>query len=144
MMKRGMVCALAAGVLAGCAPAPVALGKLPPIANPANAGEVVVIRARAFIDGEFSYYVNINQENILALASGEHARLKLPAGEHRIAIRCFAPLTDSWKETALTEGVLPGQTRYLAVAPKFGCASLDPVSESEGRKLLSRTIFKPL
>ncbi len=51
---------------------------------------------------------------------------------------------DNLNETAITHRVVAGQTAYLAVAPRFACASVDPVPESEARKLLSRTIFRPL
>jgi hypothetical protein len=138
-MRRAMSWALAAGLLAGCAPSAVTMGRLPPLANPADAGEVVVARERGFIADEFSYYVNVNQENIVALASGEHARLKLPAGQHRIAIRCYAPLDGSWKEAAVTEHLIARGTVYLHAAPNYDCASLTPVTEGEGKKLLGRT-----
>lgn len=139
-MKRRLVTALAGAILvSGCAPEQAAIGKLPPIADAAAAGEVALIRPRAFVGEEFAYDVSVNGVNIAALGSGEHARIKLPAGEHRIAIRCFRALTSAWAETVVTQRVVAGQTAYLAVAPKFECASIEPVSESEGKELLSRT-----
>jgi len=47
-----------------------------------------------------------------------------------------------WRETAITQRVAAGQAAYLAIAPHKDCVSVEPVSESEGRKLLSRTVFK--
>lgn len=143
-MKRKLASALAAIAISGCASEPVAIGTLPPIANAANSGEVAVIRARAFIDEGFSYYLSVDRVTVLALESGEHTRFRLPAGEHRIAIRCFGALTGTWNETAITRRVAAGQTIFLAVAPKFDCASVEPVPESEGRKLVSRTAFRPI
>ena len=128
--------------LAACAPA-VKLEKLPAPANPANAGEVVVIRPSAFIGDDIAYYLNVNEQDVLELGAREHTRFKLPAGEHRIAIRCFMPFAGGWKETAIPQRVVAGETVYLAVAPHHACASLEPVSEAEGKKLLSRTAFRP-
>jgi hypothetical protein len=135
---------LACLALSACAPGEIAMGKLPPVANAADAGEVVVIRQRAFINEEFPYYVNVDQENVLAIAAGQHARLQLPAGEHRIAIRCYGSLIESWKETVVTERVVAGQTRYLALKPKGDCVSLDPLPEAEARRLLPNTRFRPI
>ncbi|HWM43333.1 MAG TPA: hypothetical protein VNP36_12915 [Burkholderiales bacterium] len=142
---RIAVFAVAAGVaLTGCAPTPLAMGKLPPVTDAAQAGEVVVIRPRAFIGDDFAFYLNVNQENVVTMNSREHTRLRLPAGEHRIAIRCTQALKEGWSETAITQRVVAGQTTYLAVTPKFDCASLDALSESDGKKLLSSTTLRPL
>jgi hypothetical protein len=137
-MKCSAALAFIAIAITACAPT-VKLEKLPPPANPANAGEVVVIRPGAFIGDDIAYYLNVNEQDVLELGAREHTRFRLPAGEHRIAIRCFMPFAGGWKETAIPQRVVAGQTVYLAVAPQFACASLDAVSEAEGRKLLSRT-----
>jgi hypothetical protein len=140
-MKRNLVCTLAAIAISGCAAEPVTPAeKLPPITDPAEAGEVVLIRPRAFIADETSFYINVNQDDIALIRSGQHTRLKLPAGEHRVAIRCYSSLS-GWQETALTQRVVAGQAAYLAIAPSRDCVNVEPVSESEGRKLLSRTVF---
>lgn len=143
-MKRKLVSALAAMAISGCGSEPVALGNLPPVADAANAGEVAVVRARGFIGEGFDYYININQINVFALGAGEHTRFRLPAGEHRVAIRCYSAWTAGWNEAAVTVRIAAGQTTYLAVAPKFECATVDPVPEREGKKLVSTTTFKPL
>jgi len=143
-MKRNLVCALAAIAIWGCAADSVTpAGKLPPITNPAEAGEVVLIRPRAFIADETSFYINVNQDDIAPIRSGQHTRLTLPAGEHRVAIRCYSSLS-GWQETAISQRVVAGQAAYLAIAPRKDCVSVEPVSESEGRKLLARTVFKSI
>jgi hypothetical protein len=140
-MQRNLVCALAAIAISGCAPDSVTpAGKLPPITDPAEAGDVVLIRPRAFIADETSFYINVDHDDIAPIRSGQHTRLKLPAGEHRVAIRCYSPLS-GWQETAITQRVVAGQAAYLAIAPHKDCVSVEPVSESEGSKLLSRTVF---
>lgn len=123
-------------VLSGCAE-PVALEKLPP-ADPANAGELVVVRPSAFIGEDTVFIINVDKKDIAELNSRQYHRFQLPAGEHRIAIRCFGALS-GWTETAITQGVVAGQTAYLAVAPRHGCASVGQVPESEARKLLANT-----
>ena len=140
-MKRNLLSALGAIAIFGCGAEPVALEKLPPT-DPANAGEVVVIRPSAFIGEDMVYLVNVDKADIAELRSRQHQRFTLPAGDHRIAIRCFGALS-GWEETAITHRVEAGQTAYLAVAPKHGCASVGPVPEAEGRKLLSNTAPRP-
>ncbi len=57
------------------------------------------------------------------------------------AIATSACAPDSAQETAISQRVVAGQAAYLAIAPHKACVSVEPVSESEGRKLLSRTVF---
>lgn len=139
-MKRTLFYTLAAIIVSGCAE-PVTLEKLPP-ADPASAGEVVIVRPSAFIGEDTVYVVNVDKKDVAELGSRQHQRLMLPAGEHRIAIRCFGALS-GWTETAITQGVVTGKTAYLAVAPKHGCASVDPVPENEAKKLLANTGPRP-
>jgi hypothetical protein len=139
-MKRNLLLAVAAIWIPGCGSEPVALQKLP-AADPATAGEVVLVRPSAFIADETIYVVNVDNADIAELRSKEHQRYKLPQGDHRIAIRCYGALS-GWSETAITHRVVTGQTAYLAVAPKHSCASVDTVTESQGKKLLSNTALK--
>ena len=140
-MKRNLLSAWAAIAISGCGAEPVALEKLPP-ADPASAGVVVIVRPSAFIGEDTVYVVNVDKKDIAELGSRQSQRLTLPAGEHRIAIRCFVALS-GWTETAVTHVVTTGQTAYLAVAPKHDCASVAPVTESEGRKMLANTGPRP-
>lgn len=139
-MKRTLFSALAAIAVSGCAE-PITLEKLPP-ADPASAGEVVIVRPSAFIGDDVVYVVNVDKKDVAELRDRQSQRLTLSAGEHRIAIRCFGALS-GWSETAITQGVVTGKTAYLAVAPKHGCASVDPVPESEAKKLLANTGPRP-
>ena len=136
--------ALAAGITAGCGSSPAVTGKLPAAAA-GDSGEVVIIRARAFIGEEHNHYLNVDQENIVALTSGQHARLKLASGEHRVAIRCYGDLLSAaTNEAVITHRVAAGQISYFAVKPRYSCASIDPLTEPEAMKLLSATSLKPL
>ena len=144
MTRTFALMALAAGITAGCGSNPVVTGKLPAVSG-ADFGEVVIIRTRAFIGEEDNHYINVNQENVLALESGEHARLKLASGEHRVAIRCYGDLLSTGtNETVITHRVVAGQTAYFAVKPRFSCASIDSLTQAEATKLLSATSLKPL
>jgi hypothetical protein len=140
-MKQNLLCTLAAIAISGCGSEPVALEKLPPV-DPGNAGEVVVIRPSAFIGEDIVYVVSVDSKDIAKIGSRQHQRFKLPAGDHRIAIRCYGALS-GWEETVIAHRVVAGQSAYLAVAPKKGCANLDSVSESQGRKFLSNTVPRP-
>lgn len=141
MGSKPIVVLLSVIAMAGCASEPVGFEKLPPT-DPASAGEVVVVRPRAFIGDDIVYVVNVDKKDIAELGARQHQRFKLPAGEHRIAIRCFGALS-GWDETALTHQVVAGQTGYLAIAPKQSCASVAAVPESAGKKLLSNTVPRP-
>src|SRR4051812_15202537 len=139
-MKRTLFFALAAITVTGCV-APVTLDKLPP-ADPASAGEVVIVRPTAFIGDDVVYVINVDKRNVAELGAGQYRRFMLPAGEHRITIRCPSVISD-WSETAIAHGVVTGQTAYLAVAPKHACASINPVPESEAKKLLANAAPRP-
>src|SRR5690349_4312932 len=123
-MQRTLFSILAAIAVSGCAE-PIALEKLPP-ADPASAGEVVLIRQSSFIGDDSVYLVNVDKKDVAELGARQSQRLTLSAGEHRIAVRCFSSLS-GWSETAITQGVVTGKTAYLAVAPKHACASIDAV-----------------
>jgi hypothetical protein len=142
MGSKPIVVLLSVIAMAGCGSEPVAFEKLPAV-DAAHAGEVVLARPKAFVGEGIVYVVNVDNKDVAELAERQHQRFKLAAGEHRIAIRCFGALS-GWEETAITHRVVTGQTAYLAVAPKHACASLVPVPESQGGKLLSNTAPKPV
>jgi hypothetical protein len=139
-MKWKLVFAVAI-LVSGCGAPPLTLEKLPD-ADPATAGDVVLVRPKAFIGEGLAYVINIDTKDIAELNDGEHLRFKLPAGDHRIAIRCYAAFT-GWAETTVDHRVVAGQSAYLAVAPKHNCATIAAVPEREGMKLLSNTSATP-
>ena len=130
-------------LLAGCASQELSIGKLPAV-DAAGSGEVIVVRPSAFIADDYTFYVNVNQENIVGLRARLHTRFRLPAGEHRIAVRCTSSINSEINETATTQHIAAGQTLYLAVEPKGNCATIEAVSEREGRRLVANTTFIPL
>ena len=130
-------------MLAACAAQELSIGKLPAV-DPASSGEVVVVRPSAFIADDFTFYVNVNEENIAGLRSRVHTRFRLPAGEHRIAVRCTSGYTSQVQENATIQRVVAGETLYLAMEPKGNCAVIEAVSEREGRRLVANTTFIPL
>jgi len=127
-------------LLAACAAPELKIGKLPAV-DPASSGEVVVVRPSAFIAEDFTFYVNVNEENIAGLRNRMHTRFRLPAGDHRIAVRCTSGYTSEVFENATIERVAAGQTLYLAIEPKGKCATIEAVSEREGRRLVANTTF---
>ena len=129
-------------LLAACGAPEVALEKLPP---PAGAsGEVVILRPSAFIGDEGAYVVNVDQRNVHSMEAKERIQLRLGAGAHRIALRCWQMALAEWKETAITHDVVAGTTSYLRVVPRHSCAELEPLTEREARSLAVGTAFKPL
>lgn len=134
---------LGLSLLAGCASQELSVGKLPAV-DAAGSGEVIVVRPSAFIADDYTFYVNVNQENIVGLRARLHTRFRLPAGEHRIAVRCTSSISSEISETATTQRIAAGQTLYLAIEPKGNCATIEAVSEREGRRLVANTTFIPL
>jgi hypothetical protein len=128
---------------AGCASQELSIGKLPAVET-ASSGEVVVVRPSAFIADDFTFYVNVNEENIAGLRARLHTRFRLPAGEHRIAVRCTSGYTSQIHENATIQRVAAGETLYLVIEPKGNCATIEAVPEREGRRLVSNTTFIPL
>ena len=103
-----------------------------------------MVRPSAFIADDYTFYVNVNQENVVGLRARLHTRFRLPAGEHRIAVRCTSSISSEINETATTQRIAAGQTLYLAIEPKGNCATIEAVSEREGRRLVANTTFIPL
>jgi hypothetical protein len=135
---RGVVFLL---MLAGCAMPDVALEKLPPAAGPS--GEVPIVRPSAFIGDENAYVVNVDRRDVHQMETKEHIRLRLGAGAHRLALRCWQMALAEWTETSITHEVV-GATSYLRVVPRHSCAELLPLTETEARRLAVGTVFKPL
>jgi hypothetical protein len=142
-LKTAFFAALAAIALFGCAGKEPAIGKLPPV-DAANSGEVVVIRPSAFIGDEFSLYLNVNETTVAALGPRQHTRLRLPAGEHRIAIHCPNVLSGKLNERVTLQRIDAGQTVYFSVTPRGDCAAIESLSEAEGRRRLTGTSRVPL
>ena len=129
-------------MIAGCAAPDVALDKLPPAAGPT--GEILIVRPSAFIGDEGAYVVNIDQRDVHSMEAKEHIRVRLDAGTHRIALRCWRLALAEWAETAITHEVVAGATTYLRVVPRHSCAELEPLTERDARSLAVGTVFKPL
>jgi len=142
-LKTARLAVLAAAALSACGAPEPRIGKLA-LVDAAGSGEVVVARPSAFIAEEFPFYVAVNDENVAALHARQHIRFRLAAGEQRIAIRCPNMLQSDLNERVTTQRVVAGQTLYLSVTPQGNCASIEPVSEPQGRKLVSSTLFRPL
>lgn len=129
-------------MLAGCAAPDVALEKLPPAAGPS--GEVLIVRPSAFIGDENAYVVNVDRRDVHRMETKEHIRLRLGAGAHRLALRCWQMALAEWTETSITQEVVAGATTYLRVVPRHSCAALEPLTERDARSLAVGTVFKPL
>lgn len=129
-------------LLAACGAPEVKLERLPAVEG--AAGEVWLIRPTHWIGEEAGYVVNVDQRDIHTLEMKQHIRVRLAPGEHRVALRCYQPLSNSWKETVINQQVQAGATTYLEVEPRGDCASLEPRPEAEGKRLAARTAFRPL
>jgi hypothetical protein len=141
-LKDVLCVGFAAAALAGCAAPEPSIGKLPPI-QAAGSGEVVVIRPSAFIGDEYPLYLDVNETTVAALGPRQHARLRLPAGEHRIAIHCPNVLSGKLGERMTLQRIDAGQTIYFSITPSGDCAAIESLSEVEGRRRIAGTSLVP-
>jgi len=83
--------------------------------------------------------VKVSRDDIAPLRSARHARLKLPAGERRVAIGCLSSLSGLAADRGFPAH-RARQAAQLAIAPHKARLSVEPLSGSEGRRLLSRSV----
>jgi len=129
-------------LLTACGAPELKLEKLPAVEG--AAGEVWLIRPTHWIGEEVVYVVNVDSRDIHTLEMKQHIRVRLAPGEHRIALRCYQPFSNTWKETVVNQQVQAGANAYLAVEPRGDCASLEPLPEAQGKRLAARTALRPL
>lgn len=137
-MKKTAVLALSI-VLGACGAPGVVMAPLPTISDPAQATDVAVVRPVNFIASEFPFYIAIGGENVAPIRSGENVRFSLPSGRHSIAIRCLDALSPNFKETRLDYEFAPKGQAFFVVAPKFDCATIEPVDARTAGGLIANT-----
>jgi hypothetical protein len=126
-------------LLAGCGAPGMVMAPLPAISDTAQAVEVAVIRPVNFIASEFPFYIAIGEQNVAPIRSGESVRFSLPSGRHSIAIRCLDALSPNFKETRFDYEFAPKGQAFFVVAPKFDCATIEPVDARAAGGLIANT-----
>ena len=133
---------VAALLLCACATDEIVVGPPPPIADPAQAAEVTVIRPRTIVASEFPFYITIGEQPIFDLRSGEYTRFPLPAGKRSFAIRCLGGTAAKPVETRIEHEFIARRAAIFLIEPKFECASITPIDEKTAEPLLARTRFR--
>ena len=108
-----------------------------------TAAELTVIRPTAFIGGEESYFVAIDQQPPFDLESREHVRLRVAPGRHTVAVRCPKAMSLTYAETRIERDFSAGQPAFFVVSPKFDCVSLDAIGAGEASRLIANTSVRP-
>jgi hypothetical protein len=137
-MRKAGVLVLSA-LLAACGAPGMVMAPLPAISDPAQAADVAVIRPVNFIASEFPFFIAVGEQNVAPLRSGENVRFSLPSGKHSIAIRCLDALSPSFKEARLDYDFTPKGQAFFVVAPKFDCATIEPIDARSAGGLLVNT-----
>ena len=89
-LLRRYVVALGLLLLIGCTTQGV-VGSLPPLPDPEQAAEVIVIREWRFIGGGANVTVVLDGAPIYGIAAGEHVVLRVAPGDHVVTISRRGP-----------------------------------------------------
>jgi len=118
-------------------------GRLSGLATPApdeQVAEVVVIRTSNVFGATNSFLITVDGHRAWGIRVGEHARLKVVAGAHRVGVECFGGWAPIWRESDAAEvRVEANAIAYLLVSPDLDCASIKAITDEAGRDWLGRT-----
>lgn len=132
---------LATLLLAGCV-AHGALLPLPPLADPDNAAEIIVLRESRFTGSGATWPVTLNGFEVYGIRVGEHVVLRVPPGDHIIGSR-YLGLTFSWEDVTVRFRAEPRGTYYFRIDPGFGQVLVNPLPPETGRALQMTTTRIP-
>jgi uncharacterized protein (TIGR02246 family) len=118
-----------------------ALCAAPALAQPAT--EVTVIRPKAFIASETSYYVVIDGKALYDLASREHVRFTVSPGRHVLAVHCPKALSANYAETRIEQEFQASVPAFFVLSAKFNCVSIDPVDATRAAGLIASSAARP-
>jgi hypothetical protein len=120
------------------------LSGLPEPAPGEGVAEVVVIRSPNIIGSTNSYLITVDGGRAWGIRVGEYARFKVTAGLHRVGVECFGGWVPIWRESGATEiRVEVDAIAYLLVGPDLNCASIEAISDAEGRDRVSQSKPSP-
>lgn len=105
---------------------------------PAHAGEVTVIRPRAFIAADATYFIVLDGQPLRDIETRQHVRFEVPNGRHTLAVRCPKPLTLEYVETRI-DADFGASPAFFVIAPKFDCVTLSPVDARAADSLMGNT-----
>lgn len=105
---------------------------------PVQAGEVTVIRPRAFIGGDATYYVALDGRPLRDIETRQHVRFDVPNGRHTLAVRCPKPLSLEYAETHVDEDFGPAPA-FFVIEPKYDCVTLSRVDAGAAASLLGNS-----
>jgi hypothetical protein len=125
-------------LLDGCTTHGRAVGFLPPLPNPEQAAEIVVIREWRFIGGGANFSVVLDSVPLYRLAVDEHVVLRVPPGDHILTISRRGPFLNDAAATVRAEP--RGRYYYrLETSTWSSDITLLPVPPSAGEELMAKT-----
>lgn len=98
---------------------------------------MVVIRTSNLIGAANPFTIALDGNDLFRIGSGEHATFPVPAGQHRIAVKCFGGWTPTMKEDARSFTAAAGAASFFRVGPSMNCAAIEAISEATAKKELS-------
>ena len=108
------------------------------LALPVHAAEVTVIRPKAFIGADSTYYIALDGRPLRDIETRQHVRFDVPAGRHALAVRCPKALSLEYAETRIEEefGAAPA---FFVIEPKFDCVTITRVEARAAAPLLGNS-----
>ena len=103
-----------------------------------QAGEVTVIRPRAFIGGDATYYIALDGQPLRDIETRQHVRFDVPDGRHTLAVRCPKPLSLEYAETRVDEDFGPAPA-FFVIEPKFDCVTLSRIDARAAASLIGNS-----
>jgi hypothetical protein len=119
--------------LAGCAGF---LRELP-IAPGQPTAEITIVRELRFFGGGITPTVMVDDQGVLALRPGEHATVRVPAGERLLTVSDGDPI--SAVVNGFREQLESGRRYFYMLEPSWGGVHLVPMTEARGERLVKET-----
>lgn len=95
------------------------------------------MRTSNLVGGANAFVVALDGTDIFRIGSGEHAEFPLPAGNHRVTVKCFGGWSPTWKEASVPFDAAAGKTSYFRVSPDMNCAGIEAIAEGAAKKQLT-------
>jgi len=108
-----------------------------PLAPGQPTAEITVIRELRFFGGGMTPTVQVDDQDVLALRPGEHATVRVPAGERLLSVSNTDPIAAIIN--GFREQLEPGRRYFYMLEPGWGGSHLVPMTEARGERLVKET-----
>ena len=97
-----------------------------------------MIRPRAFIGADATYYIALDGRALRDIETRQHVRFDVPSGRHALAVRCPKPLSLEYVETRI-EADFDSTPAFFVIEPKYDCVTLSRVAAGAAASLLGNS-----